>query len=902
MLDDIAFNIWSQQLGLTADAIALVKKIRTSDPARRAGGFGKSVSGRYPSRKMGVVIQFDSHKVELCFIHEYEHKKEVLEYYEQPNTIKLSYEAKNGRRLGVLHTPDFFIMQPDAAGWEESKTEEHLLELASKNPNRYHLDTDGQWRCPPGEEYAEQFGLYYRVRSSKEINWTYQRNIEFIDDYYRAKSPIVKTEARELVLAAVTKEPGIRLGELFRQIGGTVSRDDIFMLIAHGGLYVDLSAALLVEPDAVCVFADRVTATGYKNLIQTAQIRATIPKVVNVSVGSVIQWDGHGWEIVNVGETSIGLVRGYEAFTELPIAAFEKLVQAGRITGGAIRASNSIHPEAMKRFAESNREEYEKANHRAEIVRAYSRGNSFLSVEHVPERTLRYWRAKYRQAEEAYGIGYVGLLMPNRRGNSKDKLPLETKTLLDEYIKNDYETIKQKPKREVFAAYKLACERRGIIAASYKTFWKAIKSRPINEQTKKRQGRKAAYATEEFYWELDLTIPRHGDRPFHIAHIDHTQLDLELVCSLTGQNLGRPWATFLTDAYSRRLLAIYVTFDPPSYRSCMMILRTCVQRFGRLPQIVVVDGGLEFSSTYFDTLLAAYEYGKKTRPSSKSRFGSVCERLFGTSNTQFIHNLQGNTQIMRNVRQVTKSIDPKSHAIWTLEATYYYLCEWGYEVYDTNEHCALGQTPRDTFAHGLITTGERKHLLIPYDNDFRMLTLPMGRKETAKVQPGRGVKINTRYYWSDTFRNPKVEGTRVPTRFDPFNVGLGYAFVLGQWVECYSEAYRVFRNHTEREVMIASTELRGRQKRYYKQESITTAKLAHFLESVEAEEILLRQRAADREQRSILSLVDSGINCRQSATGISTITPILDTDPNIPCSPPLVSSPKADTPKIYGGF
>lgn len=902
MLDDAAFNIWSHQLGLTADAIDLVKKIRTSDPARRAGGFGKSVSGRYPSRKMGVMIQFDSHKVELCFIHEYEHKKEVIEYYEQPNTIKLSYEAKNGRRLGVLHTPDFFIMRPDAAGWEESKTEEHLAGLTSKNPNRYHLDAEGQWRCPPGEEYAQQFGLYYRVRSSKEINWTFQRNIEFIDDYYRAKSPIVDTGTCELVLAAVAKEPGITLGELFRQTGGAVTRDDIFMLIAYGGLYVDLRTALLVEPDTVYVFPDRVTAIAYKNLIQTTQTRATIPKAVNVSVGSVIQWDGNGWEIVNVGETSIGLIGGHGTFTELPIMAFEKLVQAGRITGGTVRASNSIHPEAMKRFAESDREEYEKANRRAENVRAYLRSDSSFSTEHVPERTLRYWRAKYRQAEEAFGIGYVGLLMPNKRGNRNNKLPLETKTLLAEYIKNDYETIKQKPKREVFAAYTLACERRGIIAASYKTFWKAVKTRPIHEQTKKRWGNKAAYSSEEFYWELDLTTPRHGDRPFHIAHIDHTQLDLELVCSLTNQNLGRPWATFLTDAYSRRLLAIYLTFDPPSYRSCMMILRICVQRFGRLPQIVVVDGGLEFSSTYFETLLAAYEYEKKTRPPSKSRFGSVCERLFGTSNTQFIHNLQGNTQIMRNVRQVTKSIDPKRHAIWTLEATYYYLCEWGYEVYDTNEHCALGQTPRDAFANGLIATGERKHLLIPYDDDFRMLTLPMGRKETAKVQSGRGVKINTRYYWSDTFRNPKVEETRVPVRFDPFNVGLAYAFVLRQWVECYSEYHRVFRNRTEREVMLATAELRGRQKRYFKQESITTAKLARFLESVEAEEVLLRQRAADREQRSILSLVDSGIKCRQSSAGTSTVTPTLNTDPDLQCSPPPAPSPEVDTPKIYGAF
>lgn len=65
--------------------------------------------------------------------------------------------------------------------------------------------------------------------------------------------------------------------------------------------------------------------------------------------------------------------------------------------------------------------------------------------------------------------------------------------------------------------------------------------------------------------------------------------------------------TLLTDAFSRRILAVYLTFDPPSYRSCMMVLRECVRRHARLPQIAVVDGGKEFQSTYFETLLARYE-------------------------------------------------------------------------------------------------------------------------------------------------------------------------------------------------------------------------------------------------------------------------------------------------------
>ena len=56
------------------------------------------------------------------------------------------------------------------------------------------------------------------------------------------------------------------------------------------------------------------------------------------------------------------------------------------------------------------------------------------------------------------------------------------------------------------------------------------------------------------------------------------------------------------------MLAVHLTFDPRSYRSAMMIVRECVRRHGRLPQMLVLDGGKEFDSMYFETLLARCEY------------------------------------------------------------------------------------------------------------------------------------------------------------------------------------------------------------------------------------------------------------------------------------------------------
>lgn len=396
-------------------------------------------------------------------------------------------------------------------------------------------------------------------------------------------------------------------------------------------------------------------------------------------------------------------------------------------------------------------------------------------------------------AQKKYGCGYLGLLSHRKsKGNRQRKLPEATLQLMEEFIDQEYETLKQKSMWSVYCSLRESCEQKGIISPSYKTFSKAIKKRSGYEQTLKRKGRRAAYAQSKFYWELNGTTPRHGDRPFEICHIDHTQLDVELLCSRTGRSLGRPWVTFLIDAYSRRLLAVYLTFDSPSYRSCLMVLRLCVQKYGRLPQTIVVDNGAEFHSIYFETLLATFECTKKHQPAAKGRFGSVCERLFGTNNTQFIYNLEGNTQIMRNVRQVTKSVNPKTQAIWTLGTLYEYLTQWAYEVYDTEDHPSLGQSPREAFSQGILQGGNRNHRLIPYDDNFKILTLPTTSSGKAKVQQSRGVKINSIYYWSNLFRNPEVENTSVPIRYDPFNIGIAYAFVQDQWVECISQYYSEF--------------------------------------------------------------------------------------------------------------
>jgi len=877
MLTSDEISLLCQHLELSSQAQAVLAAIRSSPPSRRVGSGGKNVPVRYPSRKMGVVIQAESRTVEFAGVYLMEHDPAVWEFWDQPNppiTLHYPVKQKNGRtrNIGVLHTPDYFVIRKKPLeqeewkielGWEEWKTEEELRRFESEESNRYVRDEHGQWRCPPGEAVAAPLGFYYRVHSSAEIHEVFQRNLRFLSYYLRENNPHVSERAQEEAFALVKQEPGIALSTLLDHIQVATS-DDIYTLLAQDTLYIDLYAAPLAESERVYLFIDETMARAW--LVALAQHSFTDmshPHTILVEPGAPVVWDGRRCTIMYQGQTTTTLLTDDQQPVELPNPYFQALIATGKLTGqSAPSAQGSLSQQVRERMMQADKAALTEAYRRYTIIEPALHGER-LSDCSIPARTVRDWVAKYREAEQTLGCGYVGLLPKvQERGNRKPRLDEKAIEFLNTFIEKEYENHKQKNKREVYGEFENYCKNKGLISVpSYKTFAVAVNRRPRYEQVKKRKGARAAYPREPMYWELSYDLPRHGDRPFEIVHIDHTLLDVELVDSQTRHHFGKPWATFLTDAFSRRLLAVYLTFDEPSYRSCMMILRECVHRYHRFPELVVVDWGPEFESIYFETLLARYECSKASRPKAKPRFGSVIERLFNTANTEFIHNLAGNTQVMKNVRQVTKSVNPREHAVWTLGALYTALRCWAYEVYDTNEHGTLKQTPKDAFETGLLRSGARPKQWIEYDDDFFQFTLPSTRKGTAKLVPGKGVKINTIFYWArgNVFLDhPELEKKQIPVRYDPYDVGHAYVSIKGhrQPVECISEHYAQFKGRSERELQIATEELRQRDHHHSQQFTFTAAKLASFITSIEAQEALLDQRKRDCEARAVFALME----------------------------------------------
>lgn len=99
---------------------------------------------------------------------------------------------------------------------------------------------------------------------------------------------------------------------------------------------------------------------------------------------------------------------------------------------------------------------------------------------------------KYRVAEDSYGNGLLGLLpRTDASGNHTRKLPEPTRVLMRDFIENQYETFRQKPRSQVYGALVRACEMQDTPAPSYKTFAQEIGRRPQYEQMLKRKGPRA---------------------------------------------------------------------------------------------------------------------------------------------------------------------------------------------------------------------------------------------------------------------------------------------------------------------------------------------------------------------------------------------------------------------------
>ncbi|WP_025693122.1 Mu transposase C-terminal domain-containing protein [Paenibacillus zanthoxyli] len=186
-----------------------------------------------------------------------------------------------------------------------------------------------------------------------------------------------------------------------------------------------------------------------------------------------------------------------------------------------------------------------------------------------------------------------------------------------------------------------------------------------------------------------------------IIQMDHTRLDIQVIDDKTGLVIDRPWITLGIDVYSRGIWCLYLSHESPSIN----VVRKATQQgvfakntkkeygteleweiFG-IPNIIYVDNGMDFKSNEFKRMVnETLQSEIMHRPVKIPHYGAVIERLFGTINSELIHNLMGTTK--SNIVD-RGELNPEKDAFLTLSQLRKILVHYLVDIYPLRPHRGL---------------------------------------------------------------------------------------------------------------------------------------------------------------------------------------------------------------------
>lgn len=227
------------------------------------------------------------------------------------------------------------------------------------------------------------------------------------------------------------------------------------------------------------------------------------------------------------------------------------------------------------------------------------------------------------------------------------------------------------------------------------------------------------------------------------VEIDHTPVDLLVVCKETRMVLGRPWLTLILDRKSRMILGFYFSFHAPSAYSVLYALRMAIlPKEGLLsgiegirnvwpargiPRLLVLDNGMELHSDALDKF--ALEAGIEIQycGAGNPEMKGAIERMFRTLSHDLFHQMPGT--VFHCVEARGDYPSEKLAAI-DINVLTNVLIKWIVDVYHCTPHRGDGMMGRTPLAAWQELEGKRAFELPAYP---RQLDLIVGQIATRTV-------------------------------------------------------------------------------------------------------------------------------------------------------------------------
>jgi putative transposase len=839
------------QIGMPTAGRQLVERARVEEPVRKVKSSGGNVLTYMASRKMGREIGTESLHVEFPAALNHEFDFRVREFYPQPFTCRLNLiDDDTGEVHEFAHTPDFLVIRDQGFTVEEWKSEQRLISLAKRAPWRYQRGKDHKWRSPLIEKYFADRGFEYQLRSDSEIPRRRVENLRFLRDYHAPGAEPCPPEelARLKDVLAVNLE--MFLAELFVE-PYRFERAHVYKAIADNQLVTNFDQQLITTPKKFRIFRDEGVRDFKAKDVSTGGIPGCEKFMLNLRLDAAFVYGNDTLKVAFLTDRDItfrdqnGEMRTVTRTWLKEQFEKGKLSQVDRFDLTSSGIDLKVYSDEQLKFAVLRHE----------------------ALDNARGRTARRDRQKVALAK-ANGQSGVEALLRNThlRGNRESRLDEGVEEIMRTIFLKHWLSSAAKNKTACYGQLLLECANADLAAPSRQTFGKRIDQWMTDRGTCIREGKRRAYQHGEFVQVLHHETPVHGSRPFQYIHIDHTQVDMELISEESDQPLGRPWLTLAVDAYSRRIVGFYLSYEAPSYTSVMMVCRDMVFRFNRLPECMVVDNGMDFRSSAFRTYLRSAGVDLRFRPAHNPRHGAVMERLFGTANKRLFHNLPGNTKLMRRVREVTGTHLPKNLAEWTLRNLIDVFSTWATEIYDGELHATLQRTPKEAFEQGMHKAGSRPHTHIAYNEYFLISTCPpVDAEGTRIVDRQRGVKVKNFYYRFEGMQAFRVGGKKVQVRYDPWDVSTVYVRHKNDWISatCPELAGMEQMSMSERKALTQECHLPHKSKDELRAARMLNASVDKVAASKELKKIARRRETV----HAVRSRRQGGISdfCRKSA-------------------------------------
>jgi putative transposase len=283
---------------------------------------------------------------------------------------------------------------------------------------------------------------------------------------------------------------------------------------------------------------------------------------------------------------------------------------------------------------------------------------------------------------------------------------------------------------------------------SRSSIYKYLKKYEAYEVTAARLGKRAA--DKQF---RSVIGKQKTTRLLERVEIDHTPLNLLVICDKTLLPLGKPWLTAALDKHSRMIVGYYISFREPSAYADLQCLKQSILPKDDLlkdyedistpwpargfPEVIVCDNGRDLHANALRKLCLELGIQIQFCPAKKPEYKGAVERFLKTINHDLIHKLPGTVFSSPDERGDYSS---EQLACITFATLQHLILKWIVEIYAQSPHRGLsGVMPLQKW-----NIGEREQVL-EYPAEPSLLEVIVGHTGNRAVFH-YGVEINGLLY------------------------------------------------------------------------------------------------------------------------------------------------------------